>query len=104
MKADLAPRASLPARWKRTQAGRIVYSRTKHEFSWRDSLRIARSVCIAQFYDPFTWNPENKALAEGIIDRVKITLEAMEQHEDEFHGFHGGEFGGGGGTRPFKRK
>jgi len=81
----------------------VVYSRKKHDFSWRDLLRTARAVCVAQYLDPLDWSPEKKTTAEAIVDRIQLTLEGMAGYEDEFTGFGGGEFGGGGGTRPYKK-
>ena len=97
--AGIQVRSSLPARWQKTQAGRVVYARRKHDFSWKDALRVSRAVCIAQVLDPLSWSPSKKATAEMLIERVELTLEFQSGYEDEFTGFGGGEFGGGGATR-----
>lgn len=94
-------------RWQCTRTGRVVYNRKKNPFTLKDVLRIIRSMdehdVLEEDCDTIWY-----ILEEGIrlwnwsgcssTSTLSIEREAVE----DFGGFGGGEFGGGGASRDFE--
>jgi hypothetical protein len=100
----------------RTQKGKVIYPRKKHEFQYKDLYRIydgLRSpdndfeewLMISMIHDMLF--KANFVDIEGLgeaLDRVhQACRDTMEElsGSSEFQRFSGGKFGGGGATRPW---
>jgi len=105
-----------------TRKGRVVYDRPKNPFRWCDARRIVRALGGApEFGSQFVCFIETVTRAVGFLppeimsktveiappeqfsgEFARILLQAViAQASEDFDGFGGGEFGGGGASRDF---
>lgn len=75
--------------WTKTQKGKVVYERAKHDFTLRDVLRIGHKVGAEIF-------EIKEELFQEVLEQILLGTEV-----DTAFRFGSGAFGGGGATRAF---